>query len=405
MRSNFILRPRNLLISGIIFTLIVEKATAQTQPPLPGPVVNQAIGPGTIGQQFGGNIAQWANVQAANGIYAQMRAGQDIVLRSELFTSVAFVSLFIAAIMLMFRLTQWLLKCNEARVIVPVDPVQLLTPLFLILLLARPVGTGFTAQTVVVGTGDLLNSFQTYILSTGSKATLAGGSAVRQANTKAQVEQSIILSQVTCAATLNQEERQVCYDDAFNSVSKMLDPFRNALWARSLSDYADQTLLRNGKFATQGSNIGSAIGGIAGAAGKIAVESTINFASGWMTPGVMSMILVVSSAFGILVGVIQMLASIFFPLSIALSFAPIFEGSWIKWFTGTFQIWIAGLFMRMLITILAIITVSGSSVSGGLYVVSVLLVSLTCGVMAVVSIISTTAGIAGNVSNNIANLK
>jgi hypothetical protein len=59
----------------------------------------------------------------------------------------------------------------------------------------------------------------------------------------------------------------------------------------------------------------------------------------------------------------------------------------------------------MLVTILAIVSVSGASVSGGLYVVSVLIVTLVCAAMAVVSVITTLTGIINNVTGNISSLR
>jgi hypothetical protein len=69
------------------------------------------------------------------------------------------------------------------------------------------------------------------------------------------------------------------------------------------------------------------------------------------------------------------------------------------------NIWLSGLFLRMLSTILAIVTVAGSSVSGGLYVMSIALVAATCGIMAIVTVISTLTGMANNVTVNVANLR
>jgi hypothetical protein len=399
--------PRNVLIGAIALTLFVEKASAQTQPNLPPAVANDALTLPTSAN-ISANISQWANVGLANGIHAQMRAGSDVVLRSELFTSIAFVALLIAMAMLMFRIIQWVIKSTEARVAIPVNLVELFTPLILVVLLINPVdigGSGFAMQSIVVGTGDLLNSFQSYILTNGSKATLAGGSAVREAGAKAQIEQSIRQVQITCSATLNQEERKTCYNDGHESVQASLDSFRSAQWAKDLSAYSSEVLLQNGKNSDQLTNIGGAIGGVLGGAIKTTTDNATNFGSGLISPSIYATLLLVSSAFGVVIGILQMLMAMFFPLSIALSLAPIFDGSWVKWFTGMFQIWLSGLFLRMLTTILAIITVSGSSVSGGLYVVAATMIAAICGVIAIASVISTTTGVAGNVTNNVANLR
>lgn len=402
--SRKLVSQRNAVIGAIALTLLAEKVSAQTQPGLPSAVVNDAFTlPSTA--EITANVSQWANVGLANGIHAQMRAGSDVVLRSELFTSIAFIALLIAMAMLMFRIVQWVIKSTEAKVAVPVNFVELLAPLLLVVLLINPSGEGFTMQTVVVGTGDLLNSFQTYILTNGNNATLAGGSAVREAGAKAEIEQAIRQVQITCSATLNQEERKTCYNDGYESVQASLDSFRSALWATNLSAYASEALLQNGKNADQLTNVGGAIGGVIGGAVNSGVSQVTSFASGLISPGTYATLLLVSSAMGVSIGILQMLMAMFFPLSIALSLAPVFDGSWVKWFTGMLQIWLSGLFLRMLTTILAIITVSGSSVSGGLYVVSTVIIASLCAVMAIFSVISTTTGVAGNVTNNVANLR
>jgi hypothetical protein len=394
------------IISGAaVFTLVAEKVSAQT---VPNPVLAEALrnaATTAIGSSPLDNAAQWVNVQSANGIYQQMRAGNDVVIRSEIFGAVATVSIIIALVMFLFRILPWMQRCAEAQVLVPFDPVEFLTPLFLALLLWNPVGQGFAMQNVVVGTNDLLNSFQTYILATGGKSTLAGGSAVKQANAKAQIEQSIFKAQVTCSATLDQTQRQTCYDDAFNAVSKQLDPFRSAQWAINMEKYSDQVLLRNGKFANQATNISGALNSAVAGAGKAASDILIGTGTGFTNPVVYATLMLVSSAFGIVIGALQTLMNVFFPLSIALSFAPAFKGTWVRWFSGIFQIWVSSLFLRMLVTILAIVTVSGSSVSGGLYVFSISLTSLVCGLMAIFSVISTLSGTASNVTNNITSLR
>jgi hypothetical protein len=398
-------RTRKILIGAVAITLIAEKASAQF---LPNPVLVDALKTAaskTVDSNVIDNAAQWANVQSANGIYAQMRAGNDIVIRSELFAAIAMVSFIIALVMFAFRILPWTQRCSEAHVLVPFDPVEFLTPMFLALLLWNPVGQGFAMQNVVVGTNDLLNSFQSYILTNSGKATLSGGSAVKQANAKAQVEQSIFKAQITCAATLDQEKRQKCYDDAFNAVSAQLDPFRNAEWAVSMDQYADQVLLRNGKFAGQSTNVGSAINAAGNVAASAVSDKLIGIGTGFTNPGIYATLLLISTAFGVVIGVLQTLMSIFFPLSIALSFAPAFKGTWVRWFTGIFQIWVSSLFLRILVTILATVTVAGSSVSGGLYVFSISMVSGVCALMAIFSVISTLSGTAGNVTNNITSLR
>jgi hypothetical protein len=395
-----------ILAGAAAFTLFAEKVSAQL---LPNPVLTDALksaatnalGPNNTID----NAAQWVSIQSASGIYAQMRAGNDVVIRSEIFGAVATVSLIIALAMFAFRLLPWMQRCSEAQVLVPFDPVEFLTPMFLALLLWNPVGQGFAMQNVVVGTGDLLNSFQTYILATGGKATLAGGSAVKQANAKAQIENSIFKAQVNCAATLDQTARQACYDDAFNAVSAQLDPFRGAQWAIDMEKYSDQVLLRNGKFANQATNVGSAIGSGALGAGKALSDKAIGTGSGFVNPSIYATLLLMSSAFGVVIGALQTLMNMFFPLAIALSFAPAFKGSWVRWFSGIFQIWISSLFLRMLVTILAIVTVAGSSVSGGLYIFSITITSGVCALMAIFSVISTLSGTANNVTNNISSLR
>jgi hypothetical protein len=398
-------RTRKILIGAVAITLIAEKASAQF---LPNPVLVDALKTAaskTVGSNVIDNAAQWVNVQSANGIYAQMRAGNDIVIRSELFAAIATVSLIIALAMFAFRILPWIHRCSEAQVLVPFDPIEFLTPMFLALLLWNPVGQGFAMQNVVVGTNDLLNSFQSYILTNGGKATLSSGSAVKQANAKAQVEQSIFKAQVTCAATLDQEKRQKCYDDAFNAVSAQLDPFRDAEWAISMDQYADQVLLRNGKFAGQSTNVGSVVNAAGNRAASAVSDKLIGIGTGFTNPGIYATLLLLSTAFGVVIGVLQTLMSIFFPLSIALSFAPAFKGTWVRWFTGIFQIWVSSLFLRILVTILATVTVAGSSVSGGLYVFSISMVSGVCALMAIFSVISTLSGTAGNVTNNITSLR
>jgi hypothetical protein len=398
-----------ILVGAASFTLIAEKASAGfvpgqniPKPTLPTPVVQDAL---TIDSHMIDNAAQWVNIQATNGIYAQMRAGNDVVIRSEVFGAIAFVSLIIAIVMFLFRILPWMQRCAEAQVIVPFDPIEFLTPLFLAFLLWNPTGNGFAMQNVVVGTNDLLNSFQSYILKTGGKATLAGGSAVKQANAKGQIELSIYRSQVSCSATLDQEQRQKCYDDAFNAVSAQLKPFVGAVWATDMETYADKVLLREGKFANQATNVGSAIGGVVGGAAKRASDSLIGIGTGFLSPVVYSLLLLASSSFGVVIGSLLTLMDLFFPLSIALSFAPSFKGTWVKWFSGIFQVWLSSLFLRLLVTILAIVTVSGSSVSGGLYVISICITSGVCAVMAIVSVITTLSGTANNITNNIGNLR
>jgi hypothetical protein len=398
-------KTRKVLVGAAAITLLAEKASAQF---LPNPVIVDAIrntASKVVGNNAVDNAAQWVNVQSSEGIYAQMRAGNDVVIRSEIFSAVATVSIIIAIAMLMFRLLPWMQRCAEAQVLVPFDPVEFLTPMFLALLLWNPVGQGFAMQNVVVGTNDLLNSFQTYILSNGSKGTLAGGSAVKQANTKAQVEQSIFKAQVTCSATLDQEKRQKCYDDAFEAISAQLDPYRDALWATTMANYSDQVLLRDGKFANQATNIGGVIGSAVGGTGKAVSDKLIGMGTGFTNPAIYATLLLLSSAFGVVIGSLQTLMSIFFPLSLALSFAPAFKGTWVRWFSGIFQIWVSSLFLRLLVTILALVTVSGSSVSGGLYVFSISITSAVCAFMAIFSVISTLSGTAGNVTNNIASLR
>lgn len=351
------------------------------------------------------NAAQWANVNSAQGIYNQMRYGNDIILRSEMFGAIATVSLIIAIVMFMFRLIPWVTRCAEAGVVVPVDMVEFMTPLLLTLLLLNPTGQGFAMQNIVTGTNDLFNSFQSYILVNGGNATLTNGSAVKQANAKSQIEMSIRRAQLTCAATLDQTQRQTCYDDAFNSVSAQLDPYIGSLWAQDMQTYSDKVLLRQGKFANQGTNVGSAAGGIAEGIGKGVSDTAISIGLGVLNPEIYSLLLLVSSSFGVVIGVLQTLMNVFFPFTIALSFAPAFKGSWVRWFTGIFQIFISGLFLRMLVTFLAIISVSGASVSGGLYTVSIALTSSVCAIMAIVSVISTLTGMANNVTSNITNLR
>jgi hypothetical protein len=398
-------RPRNVLIGTIAFTLFVEKVSAQVQPTLPGGVADNIIRQNQTVNEATANLAQWANVGLANGIHAQMRAGNDVVIRSELFNAIAYVALLIASVMFMFRLLQWISKCAESQAIVPISAVQIITPLILSILLANPIGEGFAMQTIVLGTGDLLNSMQSYILTNGANSTQAGGSAVVQAGAKAQIEQSIQSVQTECAATLNQDERKACYSDGYDSVEASLDPFRASQWAKDLSIYAGDALLRNGQDAGPLTNIGGAIGGVIGGAVKSTADKAVNFASGFLSPSIYAGLLLVSSALGVVIEILLMLVGLFFPLSIALSFAPIFEGSWVKWFTGMFQVWLSGLFLRMLVTILAIITIAGSNVSGGLYVVSVALVSCACLIIAIASVVSTVAGIANNVTSNVANLR
>ena len=398
-----LLTPRNVLVGTAALVLVAESVSAQVQPDLNGAVINQALG-NPVGS-LNSDVPQWANVGAANGIYAQMRAGNDVLLRSELFISICQVALLIAAAMFAFRLIQWGMRSAEARVPIPTNAVELMVPIFLIILLANPLGEGFAMQTITLGTGDLLNSFQSYILTNGGKSTLAGGSAVRQATAKAESEQAINQAQVTCAATLDQAERKTCYLDAYESVSSSLEAYRLAQWSKDLTNYASTVLITEGANASQGANVVSAVGSVVGGVVKGGVDRAVNFGSGLLSPGVYGGLLLASSAFGITVGVLQMLMAMFFPLSVALSLAPAFAGSWIKWFTGMFQVWTSGLFLRMLTTILAIITTSGSSVSGGLYVVSATMIALVCMIMAIFSVISTTTGIAGNVSNNIISLR
>jgi hypothetical protein len=260
-------------------------------------------------------------------------------------------------------------------------------------------------QTLAIGTSDLLNGFQTYILTNGNAATQVGGSAVRQATAKARVEQSIRNSQVSCAATLNEDERRTCYTDAYEQVQASLDEFREARWASDLSIYSSDVLLKNGKNADQLTNVGSTVGSIIVDGTKKNIDGVVDFGSGILAAGTQSLLLLVSAAFGVTVGILELLMMLFFPLSIALSFCPLFSGSWIKWFTGMLNIWLSGLFLRMLSTILAIVTVAGSSVSGGLYVMSIALVAATCGIMAIVTVISTLTGMANNVTVNVANLR
>lgn len=389
-------------LGAIALTLIAEKATAQANPAIPI-IVEGLSSQGVRGGQ--GNLAQWANVELAKGIYAQMRAGTDVVIRSELFTSICFVALLIAGFMLLFLATQWIVRVAEVGAVIPINVVEILVPIFLCILLVNPIGQGFAMQKIVLATGDLFNSMQTYILTNGGNATLEGGSAVTQANTKAEVEQSIRRAQVTCSATLKEEERRTCYTDAYDSVSASLDPYRDAQWAKNLSLYASDALLKNGKNADQLTSVGGAIGGVVGGATKDATDAVVNFGTGLISPGLYGVLLLVSSAMGLVIGILQLLTALFFPLSVSLSLAPVFRGSWIKWFTGMFQIWLSGLFLRMLVTILAIITVAGSSVSGGLYVMSATIITFICGIMAIFSVVSTVTGIANNVTNNVANLR
>jgi hypothetical protein len=393
-----------ILSAVAALTLIAEKVSAQV---VPKAVLDDALGTarGPLGDKNIDNFAQWANIQSSSGIYNQMRAGNDIVIRSELFGAVAFVALIIAVVMLMFRLLPWMQRCSDAGVLVPFDPIEFLTPLFLALLLANPTGQGFAMQNVVIGTNDLLNSFQTYILAQGGKATLDGGSAVRQANGKAQIEQSIYKAQITCSATLDQVQRQACYEDASSAVSAQLEPFKDARWAQDLDRYSAEVLLRNGKYAGQASNIGGAIGSTVGKAAKGLSDKVIGIGTGFLNPATYATLLLVSTAFGVVIGVLQTLMNIFFPLSIALSFAPAFRGTWVRWFSGIFQIWMSSLFLRMLVSILAIVTVSGSSVSGGLYVIAIAITAAVCSIMAAFSVISTLTGTANNVVSNIASLR
>jgi hypothetical protein len=213
------MRSRNVILATLALTLFVSKVSAQVQPSLPSRIINKAIdAPRGAGQSINGAFAegaQWLNIGLAKGIYAQMRSGTETVLHSELFGAICLVSLIIAFIALSFRFITWLVHCARLEMFLPTIFLDMIAPIFLIILLANPTGQGFALQRIVLGTGDLLNGFQTYILQKGGTATKAGGSAVRQATVKSQVEQSIRAVQIDCAATLNETDRKSCYQDGY----------------------------------------------------------------------------------------------------------------------------------------------------------------------------------------------
>jgi hypothetical protein len=176
-------------------------------------------------------------------------------------------------------------------------------------------------------------------------------------------------------------------------------------WGADLFKYADQVLLDQGMNGTQAGNIGGAVGGVLGGSAKAVGDGIANTVSSILSPVNYAALLLVSTALGVVIEYIKLMSSLFFPLSIALSLFPVLKNSWVLWFKGIFQIWVSSLFLRMLVTISAIVTVSGASVSGELYVVSSVFLSIICAVMAVFSIISSVTGIANNVISNVANFR
>jgi hypothetical protein len=413
------MKLRNVLVLSTALAVVANKVVAQTpspsatpapvQPSLGSQVINTVIAaPQQVTQGINNAIGQGANavnLTLAQGIYDQMRMGNELVIKSELFEAIADVSLIFAFMALGFLTIEWLLRCVRVQFILPDIFMKLIQPILLIMLLANPTGQGFAMQSIVLGSGDLLNSFQTFILRQGGTAIQANGSAVKQANAKTLAEQTIRTIQIDCLSKLDETQRKSCFEEGYDQVTTQLNPYLTTQWGQGMAQYAEETLITNGANNTQLGQIGSAAAGVATGVGTSVLKTVSGTATAAFSPATYALLLLISSAIGIVIEVLKLYTSLFFPLSIAISLFPVAAGSWHLWFKGMFGTWISSLFLRLLVTVTAMITVAGSSITGELYTLTSVIIAIVCGLIAILSLISTLSGIARNVTTNIANFR
>jgi hypothetical protein len=422
--------PVFLLTTG--FAVVVQKVMAQpTQPSLPASAINAATqaqqNPIQSLNQGMAGLANSASIATAQGIYDQMRAGNELVIKSELFSAIVYVTLIVAFVAIAFISIDWLLYCKRTGFLSPDIIPRLFVPIILIIVLTSSVAQGFGMQNMVLGTQDLFDSFQTYILQQGSTASGPGGSAVQQANTKALAEQTIREGQQECYSKLDESKRTACFQQAYEQVLAQLNPYLSRTWGQQLAQYAEDTLITNGAntaapAATNNSGSpglgaslsGGALGGAAlgqaiSSGGANPISSVVNGVTGLATaalsPGLYAGLLLINIGMGLLIEILKTFSGLFLPFSIAISLFPVARGSWILWFKGIFGIWISGLFLRILITVIAIVTVAGSSISGEIYVITSFFITIVCAIMGVLSFLSSLTGIARNVTENIASYR